>query len=62
MLLKDHFLALVNVTEVSALACYSFIGKGEAEAADRAAVSAMRSAFNSLPMDIRIVIRRGRKR
>ena len=61
MLLKDHFLALVNVTEVSALACYSFIGKGEAKGADRAAVSAMRSAFNSLPMDIRIVIGEGER-
>lgn len=60
-LFKDHFLSLVNVTEVSALACYPFIGKGDGREADEAAVSAMRAAFNSLKMDIRIVIGEGER-
>ena len=58
---KDYFLSFVNVTEASALACYPFIGKGDAKAADGAAVSAMRASFNSLNMDIRIVIGEGER-
>lgn len=43
------------------MACYPFIGRGEAMAADQAAVLAMRSAFNDLSLDVRIVIGEGER-
>ena len=61
MFLEDHLFSLAQVTEQAALACYPFIGKGDSEGADREAVSAMRASFNSLPIDIRIVIGEGER-
>lgn len=58
---EDYILRLVKVTEASALACFPLIGKGDGEKADRMAVDAMREAFQSLPMDIRIVIGEGER-
>ena len=60
-ILQNHFLSLLNVTEQSALACYSFIGRGKAMKADQAAVLAMRSAFNNLSLSVRIVIGEGER-
>ena len=59
--MKNDLLAFASVTEKSALACLPFIGRGQAKAADQAAVDAMREAFNSLPMHIRIVIGEGER-
>ena len=61
MFLEKHILSLAQVTERAALACYPFIGKGDSEGADREAVSAMRTFFNKLPMDIQIVIGEGER-
>ncbi len=48
----DRNLALesVRVTEAAALAASRLMGRGDEKAADQAAVSAMRSALNSLPI------------
>ena len=59
--LEDHILRLVGVTEASALACVPLIGKGDGEGADRLAVDAMRAAFQSLPLSVRIVIGEGER-
>ena len=59
--LEDHILRLVGVTEASALACVPLIGKGDGEGADRLAVDAMRAAFQSLPLSIRVVIGEGER-
>jgi fructose-1,6-bisphosphatase class II len=57
----DRNLALefVRVTEAAALAAGRFIGRGDKNAADQAAVSAMRSAFNSMDFEGEIVIGEG---
>ena len=59
--LESYFLPLAEVTESAALACLPFIGRGDAMAADKAAVEAMRGAFQKLPIDIRIVIGEGER-
>lgn len=59
--LDSYFLKLLQVTEKSALACYPFIGKGEAKAADQAAVDSMRSSFQNLDADIQIAIGEGER-
>ena len=59
--MKDTVSPFLSVTEKSALAGLPFIGRGQAKAADAAAVDAMREAFNSLPMHIRIVIGEGER-
>lgn len=61
MSLEKHILSFAQVTEQAALACYPLIGQGEAILADQEAVSAMRSAFNRLSMDIQIVIGEGER-
>ncbi len=58
---EDYILDFVNITEKSAIACHSLIGKGDPQGADKLAVSAMREAFNRLPMDIQIVIGEGER-
>ena len=47
----DRNLALefVRVTEAAALAAGRWIGRGDETAADKAAVEAMRQAFDSIP-------------
>jgi len=53
--------SFVKVTEKAALACYPSIGECDPIKSDGLAVSAMREAFNSLPIDIQIVIGEGER-
>jgi len=54
----DRNLALeqVRVTEAAALAAARMVGRGDKEAADQAAVDAMRFVLDSVPMDGLVVI------
>lgn len=52
---------LVRVTEAAALAAARWMGRGEKEQADRAAVDAMRLMLSSVPMDGVVVIGEGEK-
>jgi len=54
-------LELVRVTEAAALAAGRWMGKGDKEAADQAAVDAMRFALESVDMDGVVVIGEGEK-
>lgn len=51
----------IGVTEAAAIAASRLIGKGDNEAADRAAVSAMRKAFHEVDIDGVIVIGEGER-
>ena len=59
----DRNLALeaVRVTEAAAIACARYMGRGDNEGADRAAVEAMRRAFNDLAIDGEVVIGEGER-
>ncbi len=59
----DRNLALeaVRVTEAAAINCTKWIGKGDAKAADQAAVDAMRRAFDLLDIDGTVVIGEGER-
>lgn len=59
----DRNLALefVRITEAAALACSKWTGRGDSNAADQAAVDAMRKAFDSLDIDGTIVIGEGER-
>ena len=59
--MKDHMLEIVGVAESAALACYEWIGRGEKDAADQAAVDAMRTALNDLMIEGKIVIGEGER-
>jgi fructose-1,6-bisphosphatase II len=52
---------LVRVTEAAALSAARFMGKGDKEGGDGAAVDAMRSVLESVPMDGFVVIGEGEK-
>jgi len=52
---------LARVTEAAALAAGRWMGRGDKEAADQAAVDAMRLVLNSVPMDGVVVIGEGEK-
>ncbi len=52
---------LVRVTEAAALASARWLGKGNKEAGDQAAVDAMRNSFSSLDINGRVVIGEGEK-
>jgi fructose-1,6-bisphosphatase II / sedoheptulose-1,7-bisphosphatase len=54
-------LEMVRVTEAAAIAAAKWVGRGDNDAADAAAVEAMRSAFNDLPMDGTVVIGEGER-
>jgi fructose-1,6-bisphosphatase II len=54
-------LEFVRVTEVAAIAAAKWIGRGDAKAADKAAVDAMRAQFNSIDFRGQIVIGEGAK-
>ncbi len=54
-------LEMVRVTEAAAIAASKLIGRGDKEAADAAAVEAMRSSLNELPMDGTVVIGEGER-
>lgn len=59
----DRNLALefVRITEAAALACSAHIGLGDEKAADKAAVDAMRRAFDSVRVDGMVVIGEGER-
>ena len=58
---RNLALELVRVTEAAALAAARWVGRGEKEAADQAAVDAMRLVLGSVPMDGIVVIGEGEK-
>lgn len=58
---RNLALDLVRVTEAAALAAGRFMGRGDKNAADQAAVDAMRLVLNTIEMDGVIVIGEGEK-
>ncbi|WP_022663142.1 class II fructose-bisphosphatase [Paucidesulfovibrio longus] len=58
---KNLAMDLVRVTEAAALAAGRWLGRGDKNSGDQAAVDAMRLSFNSLDIDGRIVIGEGEK-
>jgi fructose-1,6-bisphosphatase II / sedoheptulose-1,7-bisphosphatase len=54
-------LEMVRVTEAAAVAASKWIGRGDDDAADAAAVEAMREALNELPFDGTVVIGEGER-
>jgi fructose-1,6-bisphosphatase II len=58
---RNLALELVRVTEAAALAAARWVGRGEKEAADQAAVDAMRLLLDTVPMDGIVVIGEGEK-
>ncbi len=54
-------LEMVRVTEAAAIAASKWIGRGDNDAADDAAVEAMRAALNELPIDGTVVIGEGER-
>src|SRR5260221_995310 len=54
-------LEAVRVTEAAAIAAYALAGRGDEKAADQAAVDAMRTALNELPIEGVIVIGEGER-
>lgn len=55
----DHWSALLAVTEAAAAAVLPEVGRGDKEAADGAAVDAMRAAFDGIPLRGTVVIGEG---
>ena len=58
---RNLALELVRVTEAAALAAGRWVGRGEKESADGAAVDAMRLMLDTVPMDGIVVIGEGEK-
>ena len=58
---RNLALELVRVTEAAAMAAGRWVGKGEKESADGAAVDAMRLLLDTVPMDGIVVIGEGEK-
>src|SRR3954463_2607421 len=58
---RNLALELVRVTEAGALAASRWVGRGDKEGADGAAVDAMRVVLNTVPMDGVVVIGEGEK-
>jgi fructose-1,6-bisphosphatase II len=58
---RNLALELVRTTEYAALACARWIGRGEKESADQAAVDAMRMMLDNVSMDGVVVIGEGEK-
>src|SRR3954447_23645376 len=58
---RNLALELVRVTESAALAAARWVGRGEKESADQAAVDAMRFTLHAVPMDGIVVIGEGEK-
>jgi fructose-1,6-bisphosphatase II len=58
---RNLAMELVRVTEAAAMAASRFMGRGDKEAADQAAVDAMRLVLNNVSMDGIIVIGEGEK-
>ena len=58
---RDLAMDLARVTEAAALAAGRWVGRGDKEAADQAAVDAMRLVLNTVPMEGVVVIGEGEK-
>jgi len=58
---RNLALELARVTEAAALSAGRFMGRGQKETADKAAVDAMRLVLNSIEMDAVVVIGEGEK-
>jgi fructose-1,6-bisphosphatase II len=58
---RNLAMELVRVTEAAALSAGRFMGRGQKEKADKAAVDAMRLVLNSIDMDAVVVIGEGEK-
>jgi fructose-1,6-bisphosphatase II len=58
---RNLALELVRVTEAAALAAARWVGRGDKEGADQAAVDAMRLMLDTVPMDGIVVIGEGEK-
>ncbi|MBA3451066.1 MAG: class II fructose-bisphosphatase, partial [Chloroflexia bacterium] len=58
---RDFALELVRVTEAAALRAGRWMGRGQKNSADQAAVDAMRMVLNTIPMDGVVVIGEGTK-
>ncbi len=58
---RNLALELVRTTEAAAIAAASFIGRGDKNASDGAAVDAMRSVLSGIEMDGVVVIGEGEK-
>lgn len=58
---RNLALEVVRVTEAAALSCARLMGRGDAHAADQAAVDAMRKAFNGMNFDGTVVIGEGER-
>ncbi|RME68000.1 MAG: class II fructose-bisphosphatase [Alphaproteobacteria bacterium] len=58
---RSFVLELVRVTEAAAMAAAAWIGRGDEQAADAAAVEAMRAALNDITIRGRVVIGEGER-
>ena len=58
---RELALEFARVTEAAALAAHKWVGRGDKEAADQAAVDAMRTMLNRISIDGEIVIGEGDK-
>jgi fructose-1,6-bisphosphatase II len=58
---RNLALELVRVTESAALAAGRYMGRGDKESADKAAVDAMRLIMNTIPMEGVVIIGEGEK-
>ncbi len=58
---RNLALEFVRVTEAAALSCGRWIGRGNEDAADHAAVESMRKAFDSIEFDGTVVIGEGER-
>ncbi len=58
---RNLALEMVRVTEAAALSCARLMGRGDANAADQAAVDAMRRALNGMNFDGTVVIGEGER-
>ena len=59
MSLKKFIDSITNVTSLASINSYNFIGKGDKNAADQAAVDSMRKELNNIPFDGEVVIGEG---
>ncbi len=58
---RNLALDLVRVTEAASLSCARWLGKGDKDAGDKAAVDAMRLSFQTLSIDGTVIIGEGEK-
>ena len=58
---KEIELNAIDLTETAAIACYDWIGKGQENNADQAAVTAMRKKFNTIAINGEVVIGEGER-